>query len=218
MLPFSREQFLAVFVAYNDAIWPAQVVAYLLGAVAFGLALRPAARSGRAVAAVLAAMWLWTGIAYHLLFFANATPAAVLFGALFVVEGGLFAWLGVLGDRLRFGFRPDVPGWVGIALVAYAAILYPLIGLATGHAYPAMPVFGVTPCPVTLFTFGLLLLTRAPVPRWLLVIPLVWSLIGGSAAILLDVAADWLLLVSGVVAVPLILAKDRRGSQPARIA
>src|SRR5260370_12258317 len=34
-----------------------------------------------------------------------------------------------------------------------------------------MPMFGVTPCPVTIFTFGLLLLTVCPVPRWLFVIP-----------------------------------------------
>ena len=30
MLPFTREQFLAVFVAYNKAVWPAQVLANLL--------------------------------------------------------------------------------------------------------------------------------------------------------------------------------------------
>ena len=33
-------------------------------------------------------------------------------------------------------------------------------------------------------------------------IPFIWSLIGGSAAILLDVRQDWLLLVSGLIAVP----------------
>ena len=216
MLPFSREQFLAVFVIYNDAIWPAQGVAYLLGAVAIALALRPAAWSDRVVAAVLAAMWLWTGIAYHLAFFTAINRPAYVFGALFVVEAVLFVWWDVVGDRLRFGFRSGVPAWAGIALVVYAAILYPLIGLATGHAYPAMPVFGVTPCPVALFTFGLLLLTWAPVPRWLLVIPFVWSLIGGSAAILLGIVSDWVLLVSGVVAVPLIVIKDRRDPSSAR--
>jgi hypothetical protein len=216
MLPFSRDQFLAVFVAYNDAIWPAQVAAYLLGAVAVALALRPAAWSGRVVAAILAAMWLWTGIAYHVVFFTAINRPAYGFGGLFVVEAALFAWWGVVGDRLRFGFRPDVPGWAGIALAVYAAILYPLIAIAGGHAYPAMPVFGVTPCPVTLFTFGLLLLTRAPVPRWLLVIPFVWSLIGGSAAVLLGIASDWVLLVSGVVAVPLIVMKDRRDPSSSR--
>ena len=37
MLPFTREQFLAAFVTYNEAIWPAQLVAYLLGLAAVAL-------------------------------------------------------------------------------------------------------------------------------------------------------------------------------------
>ena len=87
--------------------------------------------------------------------------------------------------------------WLGLAFAAYAAILYPLIGMMTGHRYPAMPMFGVTPCPVTIFTFGMLLATVPPISLWLLAIPFVWSLIGGSAAILLHVPQDWFLLVSG---------------------
>ena len=30
MLPFTREQFFAVFAAYNEAVWPVQYLAYLL--------------------------------------------------------------------------------------------------------------------------------------------------------------------------------------------
>jgi hypothetical protein len=91
--------------------------------------------------------------------------------------------------------------------VIYASVIYPLIGLWTGHGYPGMPMFGITPCPVTIFTFGLLLLTTAPVSRWLLPIPFIWSLIGGSAAFLLGVPQDWLLLVSGI-AIVLIVLRD----------
>jgi hypothetical protein len=75
-----------------------------------------------------------------------------------------------------------------------------------------MPMFGITPCPLTIFTFGMLMLTNAPVPRRLLVIPVAWSLIGGSAAFLLDVPQDWLLLFSGLAAVPIVLAGRRAGS------
>ena len=43
MLPFTLEQFLNVFATYNKAIWPAQIAAYVLGAIAvaafFGRAL-----------------------------------------------------------------------------------------------------------------------------------------------------------------------------------
>jgi hypothetical protein len=45
---------------------------------------------------------------------------------------------------------------------------------------------------------------------WLLVIPFIWSVIGGSAAILLDVRQDWLLLFSGFISVSIIVAGDRQ--------
>jgi hypothetical protein len=94
-------------------------------------------------------------------------------------------------------------------LILYACVLYTLLGLWAGHRYPEMPMFGVTPCPVTIFTFGVLLLTTAPVSRWLLVIPVIWSLIGGSAAFLLQVPQDWLLLFSGLSVIPLLWAGGR---------
>ena len=47
---------------------------------------------------------------------------------------------------------------------------------------------------------------------WLLVIPFIWSLIGGSAAILLDVRQDWLLLVSGLIAVPIVRDRHAQGA------
>ena len=44
-LPFTREQFLGMFETYNQAIWPAQVLAYVLGAVAVALLIwRPGRR------------------------------------------------------------------------------------------------------------------------------------------------------------------------------
>lgn len=208
MLPFTREQFLGVFAAYNDAIWPLQIGTYLFGIIVVALLFRPGRSSDRIIAGVLATMWVWTAVMYHGLFFAPINPAAYLFGALFLLQGGLLAYAGAQRDRLRFGFQPGLAAWVGAAFMVYAAVLYPLIGIATGHAYPEMPMFGVTPCPVTIFTFGVLLLTQR-LPRWLLVIPFVWSLIGGSAAIVLGVTQDWLLLVSGFVAVPMIVLRDR---------
>ena len=209
MLPFTREQFLDVFVGYNDAIWPLQIAAYLFGIVVVALLFRPGRSSDRIIAGVLAAMWIWNGIAYHGLFFARINTAAYLFGAMFLLQGGLLAYAGIRHDRLRFGFRPGPAAWVGATFTVYAAVLYPLIGIATGHAYPELPMFGVTPCPVTIFTFGMLLLTTERLPRRLLVIPFVWSLIGGSAAIVLGVTQDWLLLASGFIAIPLIILVDR---------
>jgi hypothetical protein len=219
MLPFTRGQFLAVFADYNTAVWPAQVVAYVLGLVVVAALLRPSLQTHRVVAGVLAAMWVWTGVAYHGLFFARINPVALAFGVLFVVQGVLFVIAGVTGRRLVFGRAAtgsaglaSVPGWL---LVAYAAVVYPLIGQSTGHPYPMQPMFGITPCPVTLFTFGVLLLTAAPVPRWQLFIPLAWSLVGGSAAFMLGVPQDWPLLFSGLAIVLLVLRDRQRAGAPA---
>jgi hypothetical protein len=208
VLPFTREQFVSVFADYNGALWPAPIIAYLLGVAMIAALARPSATSDRLIGAGLAAMWAWTGIVYHGLFFSAINPAAWLFAALFVLQGGLL--LGAsMGGRLAFGAAGGAAGWLGWAFIVYASIVYPLVGYAAGDRYPGMPVFGITPCPVTLFTFGLLLLATARVPRALLAIPLAWSLIGGSAAALLGVAQDWPLLFSGI-AVVAIVVRDRR--------
>ena len=67
MLPFTSEQFLGVFVNYNNAIWPIQIAAYVLGAVSIASLFRRTRASDRVIAGILAAMWLWTGVAYHAL-------------------------------------------------------------------------------------------------------------------------------------------------------
>jgi hypothetical protein len=209
MLPFTLEQFLDVFASYNTAIWPAQIVAYLLGAIALAALLRPGRASDRIVSAVLGLMWLFTGILYHGAFFSSVNKAAFAFGVLFVVEGVALLYTGVVRDGLRFAINYGFRAVIGAGFILYASLVYPLIGIATGHSWPALPMFGVTPCPVTIFTFGLLLMTTRRFSYWLLVIPFIWSLIGGSAAILLNVWQDWLLLVCGLIAVPIIVVRDR---------
>lgn len=209
MLLFSRGQFVAVFVGYNESIWPVQIVAYSLGFFAITLLFRPGAATDRLVSAILALFWVWTGIVYHWLFFSEINTAAYLFGALFLAQGVCLAIVGVLQGLLRFGFRRSMRQWIGIAFLSYAAVAYPMIGILSGHAYVELPMFGVTPCPVTIFTFGMLLLATKPIPRLVLAVPFVWSLIGGSAAVLLSVPQDWLLLVSGLISIPLIVLSER---------
>ena len=209
MLPFSLEQFVGVFAAYNQAVWPAQILAYVLGAIVVVAVLRPGPASNRIVSGVLGLMWLWTGMLYHGLFFSQINGVAFVFAGLFAVQGVALIYAGVIRNDLRFGVRAGPSAVLGVALILYAALLYPLIGLAVGSSWSAMPMFGVTPCPVTIFTFGLFLLTTKRMSYWLLAIPFIWSLIGGSAAILLNVPQDWLLLVSGLIAVPIIVLRDR---------
>ena len=213
MLPFTREAFFALFAQYNSAVWPAQIVAYALGIAMVASLGRRSGTGDRFIAAGLATMWLWTGIAYHWMHFAALNPAAFAFAALFVLQGVLFIVAAARGT-LRFDRPHTVSAAAGVALVVYAGVIYPLLGALSGHAYPATPMFGIAPCPVVIFTFGLLLMATGHVSRWLLVVPVAWSLVGGSAAFLLGVPQDWLLLFSGL-AVPIIMLRERRAARPA---
>jgi len=211
VLPFTREQFLAVFAQYNEAVWPAQIVAYLLGLAMVILVFVPVLGRNRLIALGLAAMWGWTGIVYHWGYFAAINKAAPVFAALFVLQAALFLYFGVLTEGVKFRPSRGPRAWTGWALIAYAAVLYPLIGFRIGHSFDEVPMFGITPCPVTIFTLGLLLLA-APMPRGLLAIPFLWSLVGGSAAFLLGVPQDWVLLLAGIAA--LWIAFRRRAASP----
>lgn len=135
---------------------------------------------------------------------------------LFLLEAGLLAAAGLF-DRLAFRVRRGGPAALGLALVAYAAFVYPAIGVLTGETWPHMPLPGVAPCPNTIFTFGLLLFTERPVPRWLLIVPFLWSLVGISAATFLGVKQDWALPVAGVVATAALVLRDRRHRVPLRV-
>ena len=62
-LPFSIEQFYAVFSAYNTTLWPAQIVLLALGLAAVGLVVFPRRWSGAAVSAILSILWAWLALA-----------------------------------------------------------------------------------------------------------------------------------------------------------
>jgi hypothetical protein len=204
-LPFTSEQFFDVFGAYNEAVWPLQIVAYLLGFVVAALSFWQGAISNRVIAGILAGLWIWTGVVYHGYFFAAINAAAYLFGAAFAVQGAIFLDLGVVQRNLRFGFTPGARAVAGFVLILYATIAYPLTGLVAGHSYPRMPWFGIAPCPLAIFTFGLLLALKQACPWWVVAIPILWSIVGGTAAFLLEVPQDWALPVSAAATLALLV-------------
>lgn len=208
-LPFTVDQFLEVFREYNTAVWPAQILAYVLGLLAVFMTMRPTRHSAKVIGVILSAMWFWMGLVYHFVFFSEINTAAYVFGAFFIVQGVLFLTAASGWLQLDFTFRPDASGIVGAILIVYAFVVYPIIGAALGHGYPEAPMFGVAPCPTTIFTIGMLLWTRRGVSGWLFVIPVLWSIIGSVAAIDLGIREDIGLLVAAATAVPLLLWRDR---------
>lgn len=206
-LPFTVDQFMAVFVAYNAAIWPMQIVLNLLALVAILLCFRAVVPS-RIIAATLTVLWLWSGVVYHLMFFHEINPAAIVFAMLFIIAASIFFYEGVIKQNLHFQVSKSWSTYIGALFLFYGLILYPLIGNALGHPYPSSPTFGV-PCPTTIFTFGLLLWTRGRVKWYVYFIPLLWSLIGFMAATDLGIREDIGLLVAGVVGAFMLSSRSR---------
>jgi hypothetical protein len=89
-LPFTIEQFFAVFAAYNAAIWPAQIAAYGLGLAVVGMLLWDSMIGKRQLLFILAGIWAWNGIVYHFGFFTPINPMGRGFSALFLLQAILF--------------------------------------------------------------------------------------------------------------------------------
>lgn len=209
-LPFTAEQFFEVIRHYNQAVWPAQVLLHLLAGVALLLLVRwRRPGSARAVWGVLALLWAWSGVAYHLAFFAAINPAAYAFAALFLAGAVQFAWYAVGPGGPTFALAPDLRTAVAAALIGYALVVYPLWSSLDGHPYPSLPTFGL-PCPTTIFTIGVLALARGGPSLRLVLAPVLWALVGVQAAFLLGVTPDLGLGAAGLVAVALAVASRRR--------
>jgi hypothetical protein len=208
-LPFTVEQFLQVFRNYNQSIFPLQIFFYLLAVTIIFCSVKRIARADKIVNSILTFLWLWMGIVYHILFFTTINKAAYLFGSFFIVQGMLFFYYGVIKGKLTYRFKQDTVGITGVILVTFALLVYPLLGYLFGHVYPEAPTFGV-PCPTTIFTFGVLLWSDRKIPKLLLVIPFLWSLLGLSAATILGVREDMALLVASFTTTGILLFRKHK--------
>ena len=202
-LPFSIEQFYDVFRAYNTSIWPAQVLLLALAFVAVALVFVRQRWSDVVISAILALLWVWLGLAYHLAFFTAINPVAYGFAAVSVAGGLVFFWQGVVHRRLVFHWSPGGRAFAGLAVVVFALAVYPAWSVYAGHGYPALPTFGA-PCPTTIFTLGLMAFVVAPYPRGPLVVPVIWCFVGGQAVFLLGVPPDAGLIAAGFMGIFLL--------------
>ncbi|HKJ44654.1 MAG TPA: DUF6064 family protein [Balneolales bacterium] len=211
-IPFTIHDFLQVFGVYNKAIEPIQIIAYLLGITALFLLYKGTKRSSKFVNAILGLFWIWIGFAYHIHHFSTINKAAYIFGVLFIIQGLIFLYMSFSTNDIIYTFDKKFSNIIGVLFLLYAMIIYPIFNVILGHSYPYMPVFGVAPCPTTIFTFALLLMIQNKVPYFIMAIPVLWSIIGLSASINLGISEDYGLAVAGILSVFLIPLHNRNFS------
>lgn len=145
---FAPRTYWRLFELANAEAWPLAVLLTLL--------LLGAWRSGpRAAAAVLAAAWVWVGWAFVLRRYAPINWAAEYAAwAFFAEAAALAAW----SAQPAVDSAPQLSRRIGLALVAAALVLHPLLAPLQGRPWRQAELFGIAPDPTVIATLGALLL------------------------------------------------------------
>jgi hypothetical protein len=209
MFSITLDGFLSVLERYNLSIWPLQIFAYIIGLLALFFAFKSTKYSNNIILGVLSFFWLWNGIVFCPIYWAPTYKFAYLFGALCMIQGLLFL-TGVIKSNISIRFHPNLYSMIGILAILYAMAGYYSLGYFRGHVYPKSFPFGLVPCPTTIFTFGLFLMTDKKIPRYYLIIPFIFSL-AGFLAVYKGIVEDLGLIIIGLLGTALILLRDRNG-------
>lgn len=174
---FSAQTYFRLFELYYIALWPVGIVAGVLTIFLIALLWQGSTQAVRGCFAILALMWIWVALAFHLQHYATINWAAVYFGGAFAAQGlvlALLAWRGNVSPR-----PPTFLGRAGYAVMVIAIFVNPILDWATGRPFTQAGWFGMAPDPTAMATLGLLAIQQSPL-RWaLMVTPIVWCAVTG---------------------------------------
>lgn len=196
--PFTIEQFFEVFEKYNASVFPIQIIFICVGILAIVLIHKQKNYSNHFITGFLGFLWLWIGIVYHFGFFTSINKAAYGFGILFILQGSFFV-REMFRNNLKFNLQRNTRTYLGYFFILFGLIIYPLIGYLLGAEFITTISLGL-PCPTTILTFGFFMLTNSKFPRYLLIIPTIWAIIGTFAIVNFGVYQDFVMLLSAIIA------------------
>ena len=210
-LLFSPRTYYRLIERHNVATWPWQIATLGLGLVIAAMLRRPAPWQGRAVSAVLAALWAWVAWAFVWRRYVPINWAASYFVGLYAIEVVLLVWIGVVRGGLSFRMKRDAAGSIGVGLLILSLVLYPMLAPLLGRGWRQAELFGIAPDPTVVATIGVLLLAEGG-SRWgLLAAPLLWCLVSGATLWAMGSPEVWVLLPAALLA----LGASARGAMRA---
>lgn len=207
--PFTTEQLFDVFAKYNLTLFPFQLIIILAGFVCIYFLHSKKTIKNKIIGCYLGILWMWIGSVYHLAFFSEINKLAYIFGGLFILQG-LFIFINSLfGNNLEFSFSRKPKNFIAYFFILFGLIIYPVISYFTEGSLNKIIALGL-PCPSAIFTFGFFILAGNKLPKYFLIIPSLWSIIGLSAAINFGVYQDYFLIISAVIADIFILKQHTK--------
>lgn len=190
---------------YNNAIFPMQIIIMIVAIIlTYFLFAKPGTKTNKLMKAYLSFTFAWNGIIFFLIF-GKELPGIFLGAPLFIIVAILFAW-DIFGNKTQLRL-PDIK-WQRYLMMFWIllAFLYPLIGLAFGHYYPKTCIFGVMPCPTTVFALALLVAAIPKVDKKVYVLLLVWALPAfGKCLGALNLYEDCVLFWTGIYALIMLI-------------
>jgi hypothetical protein len=175
-LLFSPRTYYRLFELYNADAWPLQLFTIAIGLAICARTVFPAPPwSSRVIATMLSVVWLIVASLYLLERYDTINFAARYFALGFAAQAILLLWSGVIRDHLRAD-SGTIAAKIGIAMIAYAVAIHPLIAPLSGRPWTQAEIFGLVPDPTVIATLGVLV--AAARPNWhLMVLPLLWCAI-----------------------------------------
>ena len=169
------ETFWQTISEYNSHTWPVQAAAAVMAAAAVtALRRRPTAATRRCMRLLLAAMSIWTAVAYYFIYCSPRAYNTAL-GIFWLIMGGI--WLFGAVRKGGSGLTPVRKHRVIAPIIMAAPLAYPLISLARGMTFPQI-VTPLMPCGLAVFTVGVML-AFAPRPNiFILMMMFHWAMIG----------------------------------------
>jgi hypothetical protein len=200
MLAFDAEVYHSVLAQYGSAIWPLQFLMTALGLVVIGCLVRPFRYSGRLVASILSALWLWSAVHFHADTFATINFAAPVVVVAFVLQSLLLSWRGIIRGGFASSFPRTPPQWIGLGIAIFGLAIYPLLALPAGGPLHAAPAIGTTGVSIAIVTLGVLVCVGERETFWhLTAIPLCWLLAAGLVLWNLPLPeAHWVFIAAGL--------------------
>jgi len=214
--PFTTEQFFSVFEKYNHAIFPSQIILFLLVIFALIIIGSTIKQKDKVVAGILGVIWIWTGIVYHWAFFSHINILALGYGVVFILQGLFLIWEGIILYNLKFVFRMTVQAFLGYFFILCGLIIYPVVGYMIEPNLSRTISVGL-PSPTIILTFGFLLLCDKKFSKYLLIIPSLWAVIGIIGVIKLGVYQESMMLIAAVIADVVILRSKKPPDEKAEL-
>lgn len=206
--PFTSEQFFSVFEKYNTAIFPLQWILFFTGCFIFLLLHFQNRYKHKLIGSYLSFLWLWAGAVYFINFFSEITKMAFVFGVLFIVQGSLILHQTVYSNMLTFNLSKNLKTFFGYFFIIFGLFVYPSLPYLRPDFDKQLLLIGL-PCPTAIVTFGFFLLINLKFPKYLLIIPSIWSVIALSAAINFGVYQDTIIVFAAIITAIYLLRKRK---------